>query len=450
MLANWPSRILGVVVAWTIGSTALAQSSNSSPYSIYGLGDPESSGFAQHHGRGNARLAVSDPFSINIANPASYVGISKGWRGSNRKDSIPYPIFQIGLGANLLQLESGGTTQGNSDFFLRNIAVGLPLKKDKWGIAFGLVPLTQVGYEINTTEAVEGAGDVSYIYEGKGGVSRAFIGTGYRLVDKPNHQLSAGANGSYLFGTVEETKRTILSGGFNSRITEKTTVSDFNFDVGVQYKFKVWQDSTDSRRQIWFSAGAAYSGGADLNATNSIFAINYTGSPQFEDIKDTISDQDTRGSVALPPSLGFGISANFFNQWTLSADYSNQDWSQYTAFGENQGLGNRTQYAFGVQYVYDAYSRRFFELLHFRAGFRYADSRIVIDQSQLNEYGISFGLGIPISRNLPQSFINLSAELGQRGDSNPGVIREQFARINFGLSLSPIGLDSWFQKRKIQ
>ncbi len=451
MLPTCRASFLVTIIVWALGSTTgWSQSSNSSPYSIFGLGDLESSGFAQHHGRGNARLALSDPFSINLANPATHSSLGRAWRGGNRKDSIGYPILQLGIGANLLRLENNDATQDNSDFFLRNISVGLPLKKNKWGLAFGLVPFTLVGYEINTSEELTDGGNVSYIYEGTGGINRAYVGTGYRLISKKNQTLDAGINGSYLFGTVEETRRTLLSGGFNTRVTEKTTVSDINFDLGLNYRIKLWQDSADYRRQIWFSVAATYTNGADLNATNNLVALNYTGNAQNEIPRDTAIDRDLKGDVTLPPTFGFGIAAHLFNQWTISADFTNQDWSQYRAFGIDPGLGNRTQYAVGIQYVNNPFSIRFVEQLHFRAGFRYADSRLIINDQQLTEYGISFGLGIPISRNLPMSYLNLSTELGQRGDSNPGLIREQFARINFGLSLSPIGLDGWFQRRKIQ
>ena len=85
----------------------------------------------------------------------------------------------------------------------------------------------------------------------------------------------------------------------------------------------------------------------------------------------------------------------------------------------------------------------------YRAGFFYGKSNLQLNDNHLQEFGITFGIGVPIGRTKGFdkrtwfSKMNLAFEVGQRGDIN--VIRETFFRATLGFSLSDRG---WFQKRQ--
>ena len=66
-----------------------------------------------------------------------------------------------------------------------------------------------------------------------------------------------------------------------------------------------------------------------------------------------------------------------------------------------------------------------------------------INNESINEFGISFGVGLPINKEL--SNINLGFEFGKRGTTNNGLVQENY--INFRLSLSLN--DKWFKKIQI-
>jgi len=69
-----------------------------------------------------------------------------------------------------------------------------------------------------------------------------------------------------------------------------------------------------------------------------------------------------------------------------------------------------------------------------------------------SEYGISFGLGLPVIKSvrieeekLPVvSRVNITAEYIKRGTTNNGLIEENYFNLTLGLNLN----DKWFTKRK--
>ena len=88
------------------------------------------------------------------------------------------------------------------------VQVGMPLNK-KWGLSFGLRPLSRVNYNINRLEQLtdpltgKSIDTAATAFSGNGGGFLPTIGTGYAFGD-----LSIGGNIGYLFGRKEvSTKR---------------------------------------------------------------------------------------------------------------------------------------------------------------------------------------------------------------------------------------------------
>ena len=65
-----------------------------------------------------------------------------------------------------------------------------------------------------------------------------------------------------------------------------------------------------------------------------------------------------------------------------------------------------------------------------------------INGSAIDEFGISFGLGLPVGQFFSNA--NIGIEIGQRGTIDNNLIEEDFVNIQIGLSLN----DRWFVKRK--
>jgi hypothetical protein len=78
----------------------------------------------------------------------------------------------------------------------------------------------------------------------------------------------------------------------------------------------------------------------------------------------------------------------------------------------------------------------------YRAGFRMEQTGLNIQTESIDEFGISFGVGIPVGKF--GSNANIGFEIGQRGTTNNNLVEENFINLQLSLSLN----DKWFQKRK--
>lgn len=80
----------------------------------------------------------------------------------------------------------------------------------------------------------------------------------------------------------------------------------------------------------------------------------------------------------------------------------------------------------------------------YRAGIRYEETGLSLNGNDINEFGISFGMSIPVGQTSAFSNATIGFEYGQRGTTNNGLIKEDFFSLSLGLSLN----DKWFQKLK--
>ena len=62
----------------------------------------------------------------------------------------------------------------------------------------------------------------------------------------------------------------------------------------------------------------------------------------------------------------------------------------------------------------------------------------------------STGVSLPIMGSSTRSRLNFGAELGERGTTDNGLIRERFASIFVGITITPDGREFWFRKRRIE
>lgn len=398
---------------------AEGQKLTSSPYSRYGIGDLYRPHFSLQYGLGGASAAITNPAFINVSNPASYA-----W--------ADLTVFETGIRSNTNRIQSSQSNQWTNNSTLGYIAFALPFTKH-WGFAFGLLPYSGVGYRIFDSQYNNNLGTVSYQYVGSGGINRVFLGNAIKIKNK----LALGFNASYLFGNMSKERtifiRTINS--YNSYVKEEILVSDFYFDAGLQFKTPV------SNSKEWNMAiGAAYSLRDNINAQYTQLAYAYSGST----IKDTaLFLLDSTGVLSIPKKITAGIAFDKGEKWLYTVDYSMQNWSEFRWFGNNDSLQNITQLVAAVQYCPERYAiNNFFKSMQYRMAIRVANTPYVVKETAINEYGITFGIGIPLRRS--RSTVNLGIEIGERGTLDNNLIKEQFINVNFGVSIS----DKWFIKPK--
>lgn len=457
-------------------NTSSAQVTNSSPYSRYGIGDLSGKGFAQGFAMGGTTAAMQNDstpmFFINTGNPASY-------------STIRLTTAELGENFNRMQLQSSTAKKTINNASLAYLSLAFPLKK-WWGASIGLIPYSTVGYKVSDHQDINNIGGVDFLYEGSGGINQVYFGNGIKpfyglpqlfLKSKKYDRLkgekkysklntilkrkkswqsfSLGLNASYMFGGIDNTRRSIFasSSSFNAKTVTITRIGDFYLDYGAQYSYTFDSlNGRDLKENVKLLFGATFA--AQTNLAAKIDSLSYTyfnNSSGYEIGKDTIQNiQNIKGTIQFPLSFGFGLGIKKGDKWLIAGDFAVQNWSTYMAFNKSQELKNSMRVSLGAQYIPNSkangkgsYAKR----MNYRLGGRYAQTLLELKNTPLTEYGISFGLGFPVGRNfLLQNFslVNIGVELGQRGTTQNGLIKEQFIRATIGFTIN----DRWFVRPK--
>ncbi|MFI5204482.1 MAG: hypothetical protein ACHQF2_08305 [Flavobacteriales bacterium] len=428
-----------------------AQASNVSPYSRYGLGDIYDLQFAQNTGMGGTSISFADSFLINIANPASYGQLARF-----------NPVLDVGARGRLIRFYTNADSAKNYALSLSNIAMAIPVSK-RVGLAFGLVPYSSSGYDITYNVTDDTLGNVRYAYQGNGGINRAFIGAAYSPLRNSKSSLSLGVNASYLFGEIQKVRKvyylSLGTGTYNTKIINSYFVHDVALDAGLLYK------NTLIDKRLIFRLGVTYGVPLDITATQTMLAHTFT-STLSESIIDTVAyEDDVKGHFSLPVKWGYAMSFDVFGKrennppkFTFALQYEMQSWEK---FEENFGqavkydfLNNSSAMSFGFQYIPrtigNGKSRiKTLALANYRAGVYQKKSYLTLQNSQIIEQGVTFGIGLPLIYSYSYSMLNISFELGTRGTTDNNLILERYFGVHIGYAFSPNKQsDRWFVKRR--
>ena len=418
-----------------LGAQAYAQQSTYSPYSRYGIGELTFGGFGPQIAMGGLSAAYADSSHINFYNPASY-------------SSIRLTTFEVGVRGEISKLSSGQESDNARNGAFSYLALGFPIIKNRAGIAFGLVPYSNKGYNIDQS-VIDSVviGNQKYSYKGSGGLNQFFVGASSRI----GNNISVGFNASYIFGNLKTTNSIEFPDSINflnTRFIKTTNVGDLTLSAGANMKLKM---SEKSHIIVGFSGSL----NDDISSKNDLLIENYYKTASgFESIKDTVLFEDgTEGDIVFPLSFSGGIMVEHNNTWLFGAEIAMQNWSDFESFGVEDSLQNSFRFALGGQYSPQVVSGGFWSSRAvYRAGFKYYKSYLELQNTAIEEYGITFGLAIPAnttkirgSSDKPfYSNINLSFELGKRGTTESSLIKEEFMKFTVGLTLR----DKWFNPRK--
>ena len=205
-------RILPLLALTTLTLSISAQVN--SPYSRYGLGNMYPGSFTAANGMGGLSAANFSPSAINFLNPASFAEIG----GAS---------FDVGVYGTVMSLNTNSETFTSGDANLSNMAFAFPvyknLRRDRFGLSFGLVPFSTFQYDIldETDTGDPDLGTKQYNYVGDGQLYQLYGGFGYRHQTDTVSQvksiqgrqdtvisagfLSIGASSALLFGSLYNT-----------------------------------------------------------------------------------------------------------------------------------------------------------------------------------------------------------------------------------------------------
>ena len=416
---------ISVCLIWMMTMGLMAQTSTNSPYTRYGFGQLSDQNFGNSQAMGGISYGLRNGLQVNAANPASYSAV----------DSLTF-IFDAGMSLQNANFKEGNVKTNAKNSSVDYIAMQFRLMKGL-GFTAGFLPYSTVGYSMNrnnpvVTDEFGNTTSATQQFYGTGGLQQVFFGLGYNVFKG----LSVGANFSYLYGDITHTSTTTFSNAnaFSSARTNKIEVSDYKLDFGVQYSHQL-------KEKHVLNLGATYSYGHNLNSTGYEYVEKYQSSTVATQSIDTI-----KNAFALPHTFGIGATYVYDNRLTIGADYTLQKWADAKFFNEKNAFQNRSKISIGAEYLPNHYGRGYLQRIRYRAGVYYSSPYAKIDGKEGNrEYGISFGIGLPLTLYQYRSILNISGQYVKVSPKVKGMLEENYLRINIGLTFN----ERWFMKWKV-
>ena len=408
-----------VIACLFLSLVSFAQEGTSSPYSFYGIGDIRFKGTVESRSMGGVAVE-QDSIHINLENPASFA-------------NLKLTSFAVGGTYKTTNLKASSQSAKATRTTLDYLAVGLPL--GKFGLGFGLIPYSSVGYKIESISADNTQN--SRRFNGDGGLNKAFLGVGYKIASN----FSIGADVNYNFGKIETNSLEFIpnitagTSEFNS-----ADLSGVNFNVGMMYQTKI------NKKTMFFSS-MNYTVQGNLKSQNirNVSTVIYDSNFNLQ-VVDQLGEQKNQTDIKLPSrwSLSAGIGES--RKWVFGgkiAYQKNSGEQNYYNQANNVSYGRYGSVSMGGYYIpnynsFTSYTKR----IVYRGGLRYEKTGLMVNSQSINEMGLTLGLGLPLNGTF--SNINIGFELGKKGTTSSNLVQENYANFSVGFSFN----DTWFVKRK--
>lgn len=422
--------VIAIVYISVIG--VYAQDGTISPYSFFGIGDMKDVSTVENQMMGGIGV-YADSIHLNLKNPAAY-----GKLGLEIMDKEGLVTYTAGVSNKQYQLKSFTEEEKSSITSLDYLALGFSVGKGL-GMGFGIMPYTSVGYNL-VDEQTTTEGTLTNLYGGRGGLNRVFYSIGYEVVK----DLSVGATINFNFGTLESERLQQIDGiQFGTFDRRTSRINGFDFNYALNYTPLV----NDKYR---FHSSVRVNTQGNLVAENDrqVGSFSIATGSDIEEVEVNLDSQNLRNTeLKIPTTTTLGIGFGEDLKWFVGAEYSFQAMSSF----ENNFLGassvryeDASSYAFGTFFTPDHDSfTSYLKRVTYRAGLRLDKTGMLVNDVDINNFGITFGLGLPLGRSF--SNLNLGFEIGKKGTTRANLVEESYFKFNVGLSLN----DRWFQKRKI-
>ncbi|WP_134355961.1 hypothetical protein [Flavobacterium psychrophilum] len=386
---------------------SFAQEGTASPYSFYGIGNVKFQGTVENKSMGGLGI-LPDSIHINLQNPASL-------------SALKLTTFGVAGTYNTVKLENQYVAEKARRTTLDYLVVAFPA--GKLGLSLGLMPYSAVGYKIKKTTDVS-----TSLYSGSGGLNKAFVAAGYKLMPKLSVGIDVGVN----FGKIERLSQVVYVNAQNGiGETNTSQVSGISLNAGLIYKSKFKNYDVISSFTLSPSTNLV------SKNTSVLTTIPSTTVGSRERI---VADS----KIKIPSKLAFGAGLGEIKKWFVGFESTFQGSNdQENIEGSKVSYENATRISLGGYYTpnYNSFSN-YFNKVTYRAGFRYENTGLVINEKSINDTAFTLGLGLPVG--VGSSNINIGMELGKKGTTNAGLIQENYMNISVGLSFN----ERWFVKRK--
>lgn len=415
-----------------------AQNGTSSPYSFYGIGSLNFKGSVENRSMGGLGV-YKDSIHINFQNPATYAGNNLA---SFNNESRPIK-FAVAGSATTTKLKTDTSSDNSKSANFEYLALSIPV--GKFGFGFGLQPYSAVGYKLETRNDSD---NLENRYEGEGGLNKVFLSLGYQI-DK---SLSFGLQADYNFGNIENNTVDI---GYNedgiplqyqTKEYNRSDLSGLNFNLGLHYQKMI----TD---KLELQASATYTPKTELTSKNErTFSTIFVGETSDTDVTLYELDGNLEASnlqetnLTLPSKFSIGAGLGQPRKWFAGIEYTTQNTSEfYNPLYDNVGatFEDASKLSIGGFFIpeYNSFSK-YWKRMTYRAGLRFENTGLNINNESIKEFGMSFGVGVPVGNVFSNA--NIGLEFGQKGTLNANLVKENFVSFQVSLSLN----DRWFIKKK--
>lgn len=402
-----------------------AQRGTVSPYSFFGIGDLRSVGTIENQMMGGLSM-YTDSIHVNLRNPAAY-------------GKLRLTTYTLGLSLKEIRLETSDAQQNSNVSNLEYLALAFPAGR-RLGFGFGIMPFSSVGYALFDESVNSNGSNVLNEYLGEGGLDQVFFSTGLELTKN----LHLGATINFNFGTLINNRvQSVENVQLGTLDRRESRVSGFDFNYGGTYTPKITEKLT-------LFSSLTINTQANLVSENkeTIGSFSTVNGREIEVFEVDLEAQGRKNTeIKIPTTFTLGLGIGQDKKWFVGAEYSMQELSTFQnefINYENLAYQDASTLSVGGYYVpnYNSFSS-YLKRITYRAGLRYDKTGMIVNDKEINNFGITFGLGLPLGRDF--SNINLGFELGRRGTTMNNLVEESYFKVNLGLSFNSL----WFQKRKI-
>ena len=398
---------------------SFAQEGTASPYSFYGIGDVRFRGTLENRSMGEIAIE-QDSIHMNLQNPASFA-------------HLKLTTFTLGGTYATTKLKTDTESSNARRSTLDYLGIGLPL--GKFGVGFGLIPYSSVGYKISSVS--EDLAQNNRRFNGSGGLNKAFFGIGFKIA--PN--FSIGADVNYNFGKIETNNFEYITDiSIGTRELNSVDLSGVNFNLGMMYQTKI-------NKKVSFFSSLNYSLESTLKAENTRnIATALYGSNFDLVIIDVLDDVKTEKNLKIPSKYNAQAGFGEARKWLVGVGYTFQEAgslnNNYNSL-DNVTYEKHSKYSIGGYYIpnYNSFSN-YAKRITYRGGFRFENTGLVIHSEPIEDMALTLGVGLPLTGTF--SNVNVGLEFGKRGTTAAKLVEENYANVSVSFSLN----DRWFEKRK--
>lgn len=394
-----------------------AQEGTFSPYSFFGVGDNTFTGTAENRSMGGLSM-FSDSIHLNLQNPASY-------------SKLKLTTFSVGATVNSLELKDNSTTDNINFTTIDYIGIGIPLKN--FGVGFGLKPSTAVGYQIQSVED-----NIAKSLYGRGGINTVYLSSGVNVFKN----LSIGITANYNFGEIEN-KNIIAQNSIerSSREINKSNITGLTYEVGLQHEYRF-------KKKYLIRSSFSYSPETNVDIKNDRqLATIIFGNDGSEIVVDRNDAMTSSSKIDFGYRYNAGLGIGQERKWFVGLEYVFKSKSDFNAINFNNNIEldfiDANEFKIGGFFIprYNS-PRGYLQRIVYRAGLRYNETGMNFKGEAIDEFGMSFGLGLPAGRYFTN--INLGVEYWSRGTTANNLVQENYLSFFVSLSFN----DLWFQKPK--